>query len=286
MMRVVRQPASCRLLGDYMKRKYCEEVAQRDANYQEMMHSFKLHPWPTADGKQGQQSGGELNYNNGGGEAEPQEQQQQHQGEEEEEGEGQQQHNQEQQQSREQSPSGQARRSRIISSIKTYQTGADYVHLGVGCDECGEYPILNDRYKCLDCPEECGYDLCGTCYKNNTMKRKRDSGGGGTRREGDNTGATTAPAPADVAVGRFNQQHKPDHRMELQQRKMTGLHVLKALHPEMTTAQLMRWVEMAEGEEGEEGEAGREEGEEGDQGEDGDPEEFLHMRRGGPRPAP
>jgi hypothetical protein len=268
-----------------MKRKYSEEVTQRDADYQAMMNSsIKLHPWPTADGKQEQQSGGELNNNNnngGGDEAEPQE----------EEEEGQQQQNQGQQQNQEQSPSGQARRTRIISSIKTYQTGVDYVHLGVGCDECGEYPILNDRYKCLDCPEECGYDLCGTCYKNNTMKRRRDggTGGGGTSRGGDTTSATTAPAPADVAVGRFNQQHQPDHRMELQQRKMTGLHVLKALHPEMTTAQLMRWVEMAEGEEGEEGqegEAGGEEGEEGDQGDDDDPEEFLHMRRGGPRPAP
>lgn len=41
------------------------------------------------------------------------------------------------------------------------------------------YPIIGDRWQCLDCPERVGFDLCAACYE------KR----------------------ADV-VGRFNQHHK------------------------------------------------------------------------------
>ncbi|CAJ1949409.1 unnamed protein product [Sphenostylis stenocarpa] len=60
------------------------------------------------------------------------------------------------------------------------------VHVGIGCDFCGMFPITGDRYKCLDCKEEVGFDLCGDCYK------------------------TQARLP-----GRFNQQHGPEHRFEL-----------------------------------------------------------------------
>uniref|UniRef100_R7WF72 Uncharacterized protein n=1 Tax=Aegilops tauschii TaxID=37682 RepID=R7WF72_AEGTA len=60
------------------------------------------------------------------------------------------------------------------------------VHIGVGCDSCGVYPIRGKRYKCKDCTEAIGFDLCGECYD------------------------STSKLP-----GRFNQQHTPDHRMEL-----------------------------------------------------------------------
>lgn len=40
-----------------------------------------------------------------------------------------------------------------------------YVHFGVGCDCCGAYPIRGKRYKCLDCPEEIGFDLCESCHR-------------------------------------------------------------------------------------------------------------------------
>ncbi|GMH27926.1 hypothetical protein Nepgr_029769 [Nepenthes gracilis] len=60
------------------------------------------------------------------------------------------------------------------------------VHLAVGCDSCGMFPIVGDRYKCKDCVEAIGFDLCGDCY--NTQSK---------------------------LPGRFNQQHTPDHRLEL-----------------------------------------------------------------------
>ncbi|XP_052170304.1 E3 ubiquitin-protein ligase PRT1 [Diospyros lotus] len=60
------------------------------------------------------------------------------------------------------------------------------VHIGAGCDYCGMYPIIGDRYKCKDCKEAVGFDLCGDCYN---TKSKRP--------------------------GRFNQRHTPDHRFEI-----------------------------------------------------------------------
>lgn len=60
------------------------------------------------------------------------------------------------------------------------------VHVGAGCDYCGMYPIVGDRYRCQDCVELIGFDLCGDCY--NTRSKR---------------------------PGRFNQQHTPDHRFEL-----------------------------------------------------------------------
>ncbi|MCL7036261.1 hypothetical protein MKW94_007984 [Papaver nudicaule] len=61
-----------------------------------------------------------------------------------------------------------------------------YFHYGVGCDYCGMYPIAGERYRCKDCVESIGFDLCGTCY---------------------NTGSNSPR--------RFNQQHKEGHSFEL-----------------------------------------------------------------------
>lgn len=60
------------------------------------------------------------------------------------------------------------------------------VHVGVGCDSCGMYPIFGDGYRCKDCKEASGFDLCRDCY------------------------ITRSKLP-----GRFNQQHTPEHRLEL-----------------------------------------------------------------------
>ncbi|XP_020229536.1 E3 ubiquitin-protein ligase PRT1 isoform X2 [Cajanus cajan] len=60
------------------------------------------------------------------------------------------------------------------------------IHIGVGCDFCGMYPIMGDRYRCLDCKEEIGFDICNDCYKNPPKR-----------------------------PGRFNQQHTPEHKFEL-----------------------------------------------------------------------
>ncbi|KAL4360479.1 hypothetical protein GQ457_04G026530 [Hibiscus cannabinus] len=64
-----------------------------------------------------------------------------------------------------------------------------YTHVGVGCDACGMSPIVGDRYRCKDCTEKMGFDLCGGCYK------------------------TRPKLP-----GRFNQRHTPDHKFELTRR--------------------------------------------------------------------
>jgi hypothetical protein len=47
------------------------------------------------------------------------------------------------------------------------------------------FPIVGDRYRCQDCPETAGFDLCGLCYEQN----------------GD-------------MCGRFSQQHIAAHRMQ------------------------------------------------------------------------
>ncbi|CAJ2670272.1 unnamed protein product [Trifolium pratense] len=60
------------------------------------------------------------------------------------------------------------------------------VHVGVGCDFCGMFPIIGDRYRCNDCKEKMGFDLCANCYD------------------------TRSKLP-----GRFNQQHTSDHSFKL-----------------------------------------------------------------------
>lgn len=50
------------------------------------------------------------------------------------------------------------------------------------------YPIVGDRYKCKDCKEAIGFDLCEACYSSSSN-----------------------------LPGRFNQQHTPDHKFELLQ---------------------------------------------------------------------
>lgn len=50
----------------------------------------------------------------------------------------------------------------------------------VGCDSCGLYPIKGHRYKCQDCPDKVGFDLCGKCFDRGLH-----------------------------ITGRFNQQHTP-----------------------------------------------------------------------------
>ncbi|XP_065030018.1 E3 ubiquitin-protein ligase PRT1-like [Musa acuminata AAA Group] len=65
--------------------------------------------------------------------------------------------------------------------------------VGVVCDSCEIYLIIGKRYKCKDWKEAVGFDLCEACYK------------------------TKSKLP-----GRFNQQHTPDHKFELDE-----LHMLR-----------------------------------------------------------
>ncbi|CAN8268578.1 unnamed protein product [Cochlearia groenlandica] len=71
------------------------------------------------------------------------------------------------------------------NDIPWWANPASNVHIGAGCDACGVYPIIGERYRCKDCKEEIGYDLCKDCYE----------------------------TPSKVP-GRFNQQHTPEHRLE------------------------------------------------------------------------
>ncbi|XP_073275961.1 E3 ubiquitin-protein ligase PRT1-like [Primulina huaijiensis] len=57
------------------------------------------------------------------------------------------------------------------------------VHPGVGCDYCGMSPIIGERYRCKDCVEKIGFDLCEGCYDSSSK-----------------------------LPGRFNQQHTQDHK--------------------------------------------------------------------------
>lgn len=128
---------------------------------------------------------------------------------------------------------------------------ASFTHVAVGCDACGAYPIVGRRFRCLDCPEAMGFDLCGTCHAR--------------------TGEGRVSA---VMTGRFAQAHAPAHRMEEVRPRPTVLHVLRRAHPELSHAQIFDLLQMSVegGEEGgEEGEREEEDaGEEGEEG-NGDP---------------
>ena len=103
------------------------------------------------------------------------------------------------------------------SGIISWLQRNDYPHFGVGCDACGQYPILGRRFRCQDCPEAVGFDICGACY---------DRGVGSI-------------------VGRFNQRHRPEHVLERVSPVMTKLHILKAMHPELDFDRLLALIEMS-----------------------------------------
>jgi hypothetical protein len=87
----------------------------------------------------------------------------------------------------------------MVDQLRQLQSLQTVWH-GVGCDGCGSYPLVGRRYKCIDCPEAVGFDLCGACY---------DQG---------------------VAVsGRFGQHHMPNHRVEQQQQASRAELLLRSL---------------------------------------------------------
>ncbi|XP_062024743.1 E3 ubiquitin-protein ligase PRT1-like [Rosa rugosa] len=71
-------------------------------------------------------------------------------------------------------------------SSKEAEKSSGSYHIGVGCDYCGMYQIIGDRYRCKDCVEKIGFDLCNDCYN------------------------TSSKLPC-----RFNQQHTAEHQFEL-----------------------------------------------------------------------
>ena len=101
-----------------------------------------------------------------------------------------------------------------------------YVHFGVGCDGCGVFPIEGRRFRCADCSEAIGFDLCGACHDKG-MHLRSDS-------------------------GRFNQQHRPEHAMEETPEEDTVLHQLQRAHPELSVNEIMQRVQAHESAQGEE----------------------------------
>lgn len=128
------------------------------------------------------------------------------------------------------------------AEIYKWLQGKDYTHFGIGCDCCGQFPITGRRYRCTACPETVGFDLCGDCY---------------------DRGVSSDPNSRAV-LGRFNQRHTPEHKMELCRPRLTSLHMLRAANPELTFDQLMYLLQVsAEREEEEEEDNDDDQGDEG-----------------------
>ena len=124
----------------------------------------------------------------------------------------------------------------------------NYTHFGVGCDGCGVYPIRGARWRCLDCPEEIGFDLCGFCHE----AAIEDGGGGGGGGEDGGVGCgggapSAAASPLSTVEGRFGQVHTSAHRMQEQPRPMTWIHTLQATHPELSVHEVVDLVRRAVG---------------------------------------
>ncbi|XP_056170430.1 E3 ubiquitin-protein ligase PRT1-like [Syzygium oleosum] len=81
------------------------------------------------------------------------------------------------------------------SSLKN---DAAMIHVGAGCDYCGMHPIIGDRYQCQDCVEKIGFDLCGDCYNSHCK-----------------------------LPGRFNQQHRPEHKFRLKKPRTLRNYMLR-----------------------------------------------------------
>ncbi|CAL8468593.1 g8133 [Coccomyxa elongata] len=93
---------------------------------------------------------------------------------------------------------------------------SNVTHFGIGCDFCGQYPIVGKRYQCLDCPERVGFDLCKACYERRSNVH-----------------------------GRFNQHHTSEHRMREVAVTPNILHILQAANPDMDMSQILNMMQMA-----------------------------------------
>jgi len=91
------------------------------------------------------------------------------------------------------------------------------VHYGVGCDGCGQYPIAGRRFKCQDCSEEIGFDICGSCF---------------------DAGVHSRPSGGADAAGRFNQKHHPEHKMK-EMKENTFLHQIQTANPTIPLSQII-----------------------------------------------
>ena len=97
----------------------------------------------------------------------------------------------------------------------------DFVFFGVGCDCCGTCPVVGPVFRCVDCPEAIGYDVCLGCASRGLHLRE--------------------------GSGRFNQAHTRRHRLEERPQVRNVLHELAVAHPTLSPAQILAWVQMQQG---------------------------------------
>lgn len=132
---------------------------------------------------------------------------------------------------------------------------AAFCHYGVGCDSCGVYPIRGRRWRCADCPEAIGFDLCGMCVVLGETDNGSDTGQGET--DTSDPGDATDPESIKAArvqrthrkpaiKGRFNQNHLSTHVMIEVQPTPTMMHVLTQMHPELTPAMIVDFANQNE----------------------------------------
>ena len=76
----------------------------------------------------------------------------------------------------------------VFHKLSTKELGAvNPVHMYVGCDGCGESPVMNFRFKCANCDD---FDLCLKCFRaefgdtaeSAEIKEKLSGGGHGYRK--------------------------------------------------------------------------------------------------------
>eukprot|EP00980_Cylindrotheca_fusiformis_P011412 scaffold2644_cov129-Cylindrotheca_fusiformis.AAC.2 len=114
---------------------------------------------------------------------------------------------------------GKSEQPTVVELPEINQNSKDsFIHFFLGCDGCGQYPVKGVVFRCLDCPELIGFDLCKSCFERGVHLQERTS------------------------YGRFDQSHKPSHRFQERPQTSTALHELMVLHPEMTPAQIMQFV--------------------------------------------
>lgn len=132
---------------------------------------------------------------------------------------------------------------RFLESVRRVDPES-FTHIGVGCDVCGMYPIRGRRFRCMDCPESMGFDLCVGCHRTaaETAGEDEDEPGDGAG-PGGGPGAGGGVDPR-VIHGRFNQNHRPDHRMEEVRPRPTAMHFLTHMHPDLTPAQILEMVRL------------------------------------------
>jgi len=99
---------------------------------------------------------------------------------------------------------GRTNASTRTTNARSTNPRSPYVHFEVGCDGCGAFPIRGAAFRCLDCPDDVGFDLCAECH--------------------------SSPL---VVTGRFDQGHTSNHRVVEREQVRTPLHELQAANPQL-----------------------------------------------------